>query len=166
MTMDNGPGATHAQLLGEIVMEWSKVTPLLEELFSQLTGLDDAYVFRVLLERIRDRQLDEICMSLSGRLVDEQKEPVLAWLRLVRSARAKRNEFLHSVYLPAALNGELHTQLLGRARLDHENGIATPRLTYLTRADLTSFRGSVQTIQREFPNFLAVPSALQTSGFA
>lgn len=150
--------ATHAQLLGEIVMEWSKVTPLLEELFAQLAGLDDSYVFRVLLERIRDGQLDEICMTLSGRLVDEQKEAVAEWLRLVRSARAKRNEYLHSVYLPASHDGELHTHLLGRARLDHENGIATPRLTKLTRADLTSFRDSVHDIQRTFPAFLAVPS--------
>ncbi|MFE6256608.1 hypothetical protein [Agromyces sp. NPDC057865] len=162
MTATTEPTPTHAQLLGEIIMEWSKVSPLLEELFAQLASLDDPYVLRVLLERVRDAQLDEVCKALSGRLVPEEKQDVLDWLELVKRARARRNEYLHGVYLPHPRegDGEVHTHILGRARLDHQRGVAEPRLTKLTRSDLTEFRDSVLMIQHMFPPFLQAPSHL------
>lgn len=161
MTQTQAHDTTHAHLLGEVIMEWSKITPLLEELFAQLAGLDDVYVFRVLCERIRDSQIDDVCKALAGRLRQDQKTAVLEWLGLVKRARTQRNEYLHSVYLPFPhSDGALHTHLLGRARLDHQNGIAEPHLTKLTRADLTAFRDSVLRIQRGFPQFLPAPSFL------
>lgn len=162
VTTSANPTPTHAQLLGEIIMEWSKVAPLLEALLSQLAGLDDPYVRRVLLERIRDGQLDQVCRALSRRLIPEQKHQVMEWLDLVKRARSKRNDYMHGVFLQYSRvgDGEFQTEVLGRDRLDHENGIAEPRLTTLTHADLTEFRDMVMRIQSTFPPFLPAPSHL------
>lgn len=165
VTSSANPTPTHAQLLGEIIIEWSKVAPLLEALLSQLAGLDDPYVRPVLLGRIRDGQLDQVCRDLSRRLIPEQKQHVTDWLDLVKRARSKRNDYMHGVYLqsPQMGDGEVHIEVLGRDRLDHHNGTAEPRLTALTHADLTEFRDMVMEIQNKFAQFLNAPSHLGIS---
>lgn len=165
MTTSASPTPTHAQLLGEIIIEWSKVAPLLEALLAQLAGLDDPYVRRVLLVRIRDGQLDQVCRDLSRRLIPEEKQQVTEWLDLVKQARSKRNDYMHGVYLqsPQVDDGEVHIEVLGRDRLDHDKGIAEPRLTALTHADVTEFRDLVIEIQSKFAQFLNAPSHLGIS---
>jgi hypothetical protein len=152
----------HTHTFGEIIIEWSKVAPLLEALLSQLAELDDPYVRRVLLARIRDGQLDQVCRDLSRRLIPEEKQHVTEWLDLVKHARSKRNDYMHGVYLqyPQMGDGEVHIEVLGRDRLDHDTGIAEPRLTALTHADLTEFRDMVIEIQSKFAQFLNAPSHL------
>lgn len=148
------PDAVHAQLLGEIVIEWSRVTQLLQEMFAQLAGLDDAFVFGVFTEKVKDGQLDDLVRSLAGQCTPLKRDRIHAWIAKVKSAREKRNQYLHVAYMeiPSA-DGDLRLHMHRRV-LDRPNGMAHPEFTKLMRADLEAFRDELVTIQQEFDQLM------------
>lgn len=146
---------THARLLGEAVIAWSNVSNCMEELFTYLAELDDAFVIGVFVEKIRDGQLDDVVSSLAGRLEDPERDAIREWVKRVKAARKHRNEYLHAVYMPMEhQNGEQHLYLLGRRILDRQHGTAEPNLNKLLSANLRSFHGEVAELLRSFDQLL------------
>jgi hypothetical protein len=138
-------------MLGEVIIAWSNVSGCLEELFTYLADLDNAFVVGVFLEKIRDGQLDEVVTSLAARLEDGPRDAIREWVKLVRAARRQRNDYLHGVYMPLQhADGEEHLYLLGRRALDRQNGTAQPKMTKLLSANLTTLHGELLEIQQAF----------------
>lgn len=156
MTSRPGPHSAHAQILGEVIIAWSSVSQCLEQLFTYLADLDDAFVVGVFVEKIRDGQLDEVVSSLAAQAMDDPRDAIRDWVARVKAARKIRNEYLHGVYLPMPHgDGVEHLYVLGRRGLDRANGIAAPNLTKLLSADLISFRDELLDIERGYEQLLA-----------
>lgn len=155
MTSPLSPHSAHAQALGEVIIAWSNVSECLEQLFTYLADLDDAFVVGVFVEKIRDGQLDEVVSSLAAQVEDGPRGAIREWVARVKAARKIRNEYLHGVYLPMQhSDGVEHLYVLGRRGLDRANGVAAPNLTKLLSANLTSFRDELLDIERSYEQLL------------
>lgn len=146
---------THAKLLGELVIAWSNVSRCLEDLFIYLADIDDAYVAGVFVEKIRDGQLDEVVSSLAAQLETSARDAIRAWIKRVKVARKKRNEYLHGVYVPMEHNdGALHLYLLAKRVLDRQSGTAQPNLNKLRSDNLRTFHVEIEEIQQSYERLL------------
>lgn len=147
--------SAHARTLGEVIIAWSSASRCLEQLFTYLADLDNAFVVGVFVEKIRDGQLDEVVSSLAAQVEDDPRDAIREWIARVKAARKIRNEYLHGVYLPMQhTDGVEHLYVLGRRGLDRASGVAEPNLTKLLSANLTSFRDDLLDIERSYQKLL------------
>jgi hypothetical protein len=156
MTASQDSNPAHARLLGEVVIAWSNVSHCMEELFTYLADLDDAFVVGVFVEKVRDGQLDEVVSSLAARLETNLRDEIREWIKRVKIARKLRNEYLNGVYMPVQhQDGERHLYLLGRRVLDRQNGTAEPNLNKLLSDNLGAFHEELVELHRSYDRLLA-----------
>ena len=145
----------HAELLGAVIIAWSNVSHCLEELFTHLADLDDAFVTGVFIEKIRDAQLDDVVSSLAGRLEEDSRDAVRDWIREVKKVRVQRNRYLHGVYLPFRhSDGVDHLYVLGKRALDRSTGTARPELSKLLSIELADLRDQMLEIRNRYDRLL------------